>query len=156
MCRCMSVLPAPFDDQFHVAESCELDSAVDEIPQQHLQVTSHLPVPCLCVPCKCCEPHFVTHLVTHLVTHFVTTHSAATAVRQDARCVPADSGEVLCWSGRSLHYGGRASARAECPRVALAVAASDPKFEEPAMRTGCQLIDAATGRCSARAVTSLS
>ena len=144
----MSVLPAPFDDQFHVAESCELDSAVVEIPQQHLQVTSHSP--CLCVPNgrKCCEPHFVTHFITHFVTH-----SAATAVRQDARCVPADSGEVLCWSGRSLHYGGRASARAECPRVALAVAASDPQFEEPAMRTGCQLIDASTGRWPAPAVS---
>eukprot|EP00658_Telonema_sp_P-2_P076402 TRINITY_DN6676_c0_g1_i7.p1 TRINITY_DN6676_c0_g1~~TRINITY_DN6676_c0_g1_i7.p1 ORF type:complete len:249 (+),score=25.80 TRINITY_DN6676_c0_g1_i7:265-1011(+) len=53
---------------------------------------------------------------------------------QDGRCLPAQQGEVLCWGGRTLHWGGRASPRTETPRISIAIAASHPDFEDPKMR----------------------
>eukprot|EP00741_Cyanophora_paradoxa_P000335 tig00000403_g326.t1 len=55
---------------------------------------------------------------------------------QDLRALPARVGEVLVWSGRLLHFGGRAGSKAAHPRVSLSFALSDPSFEDPFVRTG--------------------
>jgi hypothetical protein len=38
---------------------------------------------------------------------------------QDVRALPAKVGTVLGWNHQLLHWGGRGSARAECPRMSL-------------------------------------
>merc|ERR1711907_879460 len=43
---------------------------------------------------------------------------------QDLRALPCEAGGGLCWTGRLLHFGGRAGKHAEVPRMSLACAIS--------------------------------
>ena len=43
---------------------------------------------------------------------------------QDVRALPCAAADALMWTGRMLHFGGRASARVPTPRMALAVSLS--------------------------------
>ena len=53
---------------------------------------------------------------------------------QNLRALPAPAGSVLVWSGRTLHFGGRADKDAKTPRISISFAASTPAFEDPKMR----------------------
>eukprot|EP00743_Colponemidia_sp_Colp-15_P007079 GILK01007638.1.p1 GENE.GILK01007638.1~~GILK01007638.1.p1 ORF type:complete len:330 (+),score=30.33 GILK01007638.1:40-1029(+) len=53
---------------------------------------------------------------------------------QSIQAVPASVGSCLLWSGRLLHFGGRASFRAAHPRISLSFALSHPSFEDPFVR----------------------
>ena len=48
---------------------------------------------------------------------------------QDIRALPCESAELLIWTGRALHFGGRSCPRASVPRISLACALSAPSFE---------------------------
>ena len=91
---CISVLPAPFDDEYHDTEAADGEAAVVSVEQM-----------------------------------------------QDARGLAAKQGELLCWGGRTLHWGGRASARSETPRISIAIAASDPEFEDPMLRASDLIVE---------------
>ena len=45
------------------------------------------------------------------------------------RALPAKAGDALVWTGRLLHFGGRASAKAQIPRISLAIAFSSERLE---------------------------
>lgn len=55
---------------------------------------------------------------------------------QDIRALPCEPGEALIWTGRALHFGGRACPRAKAPRISLACAVSASSFEDPNQRCG--------------------
>lgn len=53
---------------------------------------------------------------------------------QNVRALPAPAGSALVWSGRTLHFGGRADKDSQWPRISFSFAASTPAFEDPKMR----------------------
>jgi len=60
--------------------------------------------------------------------------SVARANCTDCMPLPAHATDVLFWTGRLIHYGGRCTSRT--PRMSLGLAASNPTFESPADRLG--------------------
>lgn len=52
------------------------------------------------------------------------------------RAVPTNSGDAIVWSGRVIHFGGRAAVEAKYPRISIAFASSVKEFEDPGIRLG--------------------
>ncbi len=53
---------------------------------------------------------------------------------QNVRALPTAAGSVVTWSGRTLHFGGRADRSATTPHISISFGASTPLFEDPETR----------------------
>ena len=56
---------------------------------------------------------------------------------QNVRALPTAAGSVVTWSGRTLHFGGRADRSATTPHISISFGASTPLFEDPETRFRC-------------------